>query len=405
MKAINQKEIINQLKPSNKELKQARDIINLIIKKIKIKKARVSVGGSWAKNTHLTGNHDIDIYIIFNLKEYQEKDISKILGKELKKHFRIEKLHGSRDYFQIKTDKYTVELIPILEIKKASESKNITDISPLHLKYINKNKKYSDQIRLTKRFAKVAKVYGAESYIKGFSGYVLEILTIHYRSFNNLIKAVSKWKGQTEIGNKNLIKKLNKSKKESPLILIDPTDSSRNAAAALSEGKYNLFIKACKEYQNNPSEKFFKEKIFDINDIKKRNEANKIIILNVVPLNAKKDVAGAKMLKAFQLILNELEQNSFKIKNEGWVWNDNATFYFILDKKPLSKLHKHYGPSKKMEKPLKEFKKRWKNKKIFYEKNKSYVIIERKYINPETLIKDLIKNKKMKNYIKEIKVQ
>ncbi|MDD5178521.1 MAG: nucleotidyltransferase domain-containing protein, partial [Candidatus Nanoarchaeia archaeon] len=193
MKNINLKETINRIKPGISETKEAISIINSIIKRIKIKNTKVSIGGSWAKNTHLTGNHDIDIYVKFNLNEYQKKDISKILEKELRKHFKIEKLHGSRDYFQIKKEHYTIELIPILEINKASEAKNITDISPLHVKFVNKNKKYSDHIRLSKRFAKVAKVYGAESYIKGFSGYVLEILTIYYKSFNNLIKAVSKW--------------------------------------------------------------------------------------------------------------------------------------------------------------------------------------------------------------------
>ncbi|MDD5178166.1 MAG: hypothetical protein PHT54_02700, partial [Candidatus Nanoarchaeia archaeon] len=279
-----------------------------------------------------------------------------------------------------------------------------TDISPLHVKFVNKNKKYSDQIRLSKRFAKVAKVYGAESYIKGFSGYVLEILTIYYKSFNNLIKAVSKWSSTTEIGNKNLINNLNRAKKESPLILIDPTDSTRNAAAALSQEKYDLLIKSCREYLKNPSENFFKEKVFDMDDIKRRNKASKIITLNVVPLNKKTDVAGAKMLKAFQYILNELEKNEFKIKNEGWVWNGNATFYFILDKKPLSKLKKHYGPSKKLEKPLKEFRKRWKNKKVSFEKNRSYVIIERKYQLPENLIKYLVKDKRIKTLVKEIRI-
>ncbi|MDD5254317.1 MAG: CCA tRNA nucleotidyltransferase [Candidatus Nanoarchaeia archaeon] len=404
MKNINLNEVIKSIKPEASETKEAKYLINSIINKIKINNTKTSIGGSWAKNTHLTGNHDIDIYVKFNLKKYQQKDISKILEKELKKHFKIEKLHGSRDYFQIKKEHYTVEIIPILEISKVSEAKNITDISPLHVKFVNKNKKYCDNIRLAKRFAKISKVYGAESYIKGFSGYVLEILTIHYKSFNNLIKAISRWKDTTEIGNKTLIKELNKAKKESPLILIDPTDPSRNAAAALSKEKYDLFIKACNSYLKNPSEKFFKEQIFDINDIRRKNKTNKIIILNIIPLKKKTDVAGAKMLKAFQHIIKKLEENDFRIKHEGWVWNKDATFYFIFDKKSLSKTKKHYGPKIKMEKACEEFRESWNKNKILKEKGNLYVIIKRKYRIPEELIKNLIKDKYIKELVKEIKL-
>ena len=53
-------------------------------------------------------------------------------------------------------------------------------------------------------FCKVAGVYGAESYIQGFSGYVLELLVINYKGFKGVIRNVAKWKDRTIIGNKKV---------------------------------------------------------------------------------------------------------------------------------------------------------------------------------------------------------
>jgi len=138
-------------------------------------------------------------------------------------------------------------------LKKASEVVNITDISPLHSKWVNKfGKGLKDEIRLAKQFCKANKLYGAESHITGFSGYVLEILTIHYKGFKNLIKAITKWKPKVIIDTEKYHKKplfdLDKSKTHSPIIIIDPVQKSRNASAAVDIEKFNKLIQYSKEF-------------------------------------------------------------------------------------------------------------------------------------------------------------
>ena len=295
------KEILTKIKPTKEEVTLVNEIYKNIKSKIKIKDAVVELGGSGAKDTWLSKTNDIDIYVKFNKSKYSKKDISTILEKSLKKHFRISKLHGSRDYFQIKIKKFTVEIIPILKINKVKEAENITDISPFHVKYVKKYNK-GDEIRLVKEFCKAQNCYGAESYIQGFSGYVLEILTIKYGSFNNFIKNISKWKKPTLIGNKNLINKLNKSKTKSPLILIDPVDEDRNASAAVNEEKYNQLITSCKNYLKKPSEKFFIKQEFNLEKIKNKYKNKNLIILNIKPLTGKQDVVGSKLLKCLNYI-------------------------------------------------------------------------------------------------------
>ena len=268
------KEVLARISPSLEEKKKLNDIAEAMLSKIKIKNALPTLGGSVAKNTWLKGNHDIDIYVKFDPKYYEGKDISKILKQSLKNIKKKDKVHGSRDYFQIMQETYTIELVPILDIKKVSQAINITDVSPFHVKWVKKHKSLCDEMRLTKAFCKANKIYGAESYIKGFSGYVLEILTVYYESFNKLIKAVSKWDSNLIIDiekhykEKNIIKELNQSKTKSPLILIDPVQKERNASAGLSKEKFKLFKELAKAYLKNPSPIFFIKKEITINNIK-----------------------------------------------------------------------------------------------------------------------------------------
>ena len=142
---MNYKNILNKIKPNKQEEKQVSDRINSFIKKLNknLKNAKAVLGGSGAKNTWLKDAHDADIFVLFN---HEKQNISNILEKVLKKTFKkFDRLHGSRDYFQIKEKDFTFEIVPIVKISKAEQALNITDISPLHAKWVNKNgKKFFD---------------------------------------------------------------------------------------------------------------------------------------------------------------------------------------------------------------------------------------------------------------------
>jgi len=189
-------EILKEITPTRKEQQEVKQIIKEISKKIKIKDTKVTLGGSSAKGTWLRNNHDIDLYIKFNPQKYEGINIADVLKDAIQN---ATVLHGSRDYLQLRKGNYTIELIPIMEIKKVEHAQNITDISPFHAKWVNKNKKYKKDILLAKAFAKANGFYGAESFIKGFSGYSIEVLTIHYKGFKNLLKNVAQWKSSTII--------------------------------------------------------------------------------------------------------------------------------------------------------------------------------------------------------------
>src|SRR3990167_2040421 len=131
------KNLLKEIKPSRKEQQEVKKIIREIIKSIRIANTKVTLGGSSAKGTWLKNNHDIDIYVQFDKKRYEDMNIAEILKDNVKN---ATVLHGSRDYLQLKKGTYTIELIPILKIKKVEHAKNITDVSPFHAKWVNKHK-------------------------------------------------------------------------------------------------------------------------------------------------------------------------------------------------------------------------------------------------------------------------
>lgn len=386
--------------PTKQDVKKVNAIVSDLLKKIKVKDAITIVGGSTAKNTWLRNNIEIDVYVKFNYKKYSSlsSKLSDMLYSQLKNKFKLIRLHGSRDYFQARYDGYVVEIIPILDIKKSSEAKNITDISQLHVKYVRKYPKLSNQIRLAKAFAKANGFYGAESHIQGFSGYVLELLVIHYGSFRKMAEAISRWKSTTEIGNKNLIATLNESKKVSPLILIDPVQPDRNAAASVSQEKYDLFIKSARAYLAHPTDFFFRKKEFNLEKISGKD----VLVLEIAPFVGKRDVIGSKILKAFEYIKTQVELNDFKLKNLGWHWIEGkkAYFWFKHDGKALPDTKLLPGPPIKNPQWLESFRKV--HRKIIIKNGRAYAEVKREFTDLKRFISSLLVHENVKSRVKGI---
>ncbi len=440
-------QVLGSIKPTNLEEKELNARISSFVAKIQKQfpnnHAKAMLGGSGAKGTWLKNSYDADIFVLFNYRKFADKsaELSNILEKKLKSAFKLQKinrLHGSRDYFQIiekfdkkidngsaktknNNDEFTFEIVPILDIKKAKEAKNITDISPLHASWVKKNSNQNlrDDIRLAKQFCKSVAVYGAESYIQGFSGYILEILVVHYKGFINLLTAASKWpleikqetdkviidvkkyyKNKTEV-----LFNVNKAKTHSPLIVIDPVQRDRNAAAALGNEQYLNFILAAKKFLAEPDKGFFEIKEVTLSELKKQETASKKLhVLEAQSLAGKRDVVGAKLMKAFEHIKTKLVDNEFKLHHSCWSWDKKkiALFWFFIDGKKLDAVIINSGPPVALKKHVAEFKKKY--RKTFVKDNKLYAKAKRKYVDAGSLLKDAVKDDYVNERVKGIKV-
>lgn len=353
----------------------------------------IELGGSFAKNTWLSGDHDVDIFIKFPYEKYKDKDISGELYSNFNK---VTVVHGSRDYFQLRKGNYVFELIPVLNVEDPKKAVNVTDMSPFHTIWIKNNLKHPDQVRLFKKFLKANGLYGAESFIRGFSGYAAELLITKYHFFFDLMKDAANWPERKYIdmeghytGALEAMKSLNKDRL-SQLILVDPVNPERNAAAALSKEKYQKFIETAKAFIRNPSDDFFKWKSMNLSILNEKKQDNTLIYIEGIPVDGKRDIVGAKLLKTNEFLAREIESSGFNIIDYNWEFGDKVLFWYIVDSNPLSDNVKKYGPPVKDKANLKKFIERWEAFEVKEDQGRAYVVVPREIKTVKELVEQLV---------------
>jgi len=348
------REVLERVEPPKEDLDFIKGKLKEFLKRLnsKINSSKldieVFIGGSYAKKTLIKKyKYDIDIFLRFG--KNHKGDISESTKKLLGNFKEVFLVHGSRDYFNIKISPSAFfEIVPVARVKNPSEAENITDLSFSHVKYINKkikNKKILDDIRIAKAFCHANNCYGAESYIRGFSGYGLELLVYHYKGFLKFIRAIAKSKPKEKIiidiekqhkNKSSILLDLNESKLQSPIILIDPTYKQRNVLAALSDKTFERFRKECQKFLKSPSIESFEESEIDLEQIKNHANKNKqeFILLEAKTTKPEGDVAGSKLLKFYNHLEGEIS-NFFEIKNKGFDYNDqkSAKYFFVVKQK------------------------------------------------------------------------
>ena len=402
------KEALEDITPSEEESSLIKVSLKKFLEKIKKRlrelkvDAEIFVGGSYAKNTLIKRDkYDIDIFLRFDKKH--KETMQDLTEKILEDFDRTSKIHGSRDYFNTEINsKIFFEIVPVLKVKSPEFAENTTDLSYLHVKYINKKIKSSrllDEIKIAKAFCYANNCYGAESYIKGFSGYGLELLVCYYGSFRKFIDTIIKSKENQKIiidiekchkNKSEVLMNLNSSKLQSPIILIDPTYKQRNVLAALSEETFQKFKKECVSFLKNPSINAFRQKKLDFES--KTKSAGKrdyeTVLLKIYTNKPEGDVAGSKLLKFYDHFQNEIKK-FFELKDKGFEYGGKKSARFFLNVKNKKEVIIR-GPYKKDKKNLEEFKK--KHKKIFEKSGKVY---SKKKIDFN--LKEFIKSWKEKN--------
>ncbi|MGM5483513.1 MAG: hypothetical protein ACQER9_01195 [Nanobdellota archaeon] len=392
--------VLKKIKP----LDEGKFIVEEILNSLKYNSDDVEfmIGGSYAKGTHIGNKFDCDIFARFKT---EDKDLSKklkVIVEKVCNYLGLEfiKVKGSRDYFQIYYKNITFEIIPVKYIEDVSEAENIMDFSPFHVAWVKKEifrKDLRDDIRLMKQFLKSCRVYGAESYIKGFSGHVNDILVLYYGGFIEAIKKIAKWDLRKKIiidycnyyKGKDVEFFMHSSKINSSLIVVDPIMKERNAAAALSSECLIKLIECAKYFLKKPSEDYFI--VPEINeDYVKSVFGGKILKVVLKVFNDKKDIAGAKALKSIEYIVKRMKKEGFSVNGFDWKFDFDSrkAYAFIsLDSFEIESFFIRKGPSSDMKEAVEAFKS--KHDKVFEKNGFIYSEDERNYTDVKTLILDL----------------
>jgi len=150
--------------------------------------------GSAARDTWLAQDHDLDIF----LGVPEEGDLGEAMELARLVAPEHEERYAEHPYVHALVDGFEVDLVPCYLVDDASRLKSAVDRTPFHTRYIiARIAGLEDDVLLLKQFLKGIGVYGSELKTGGFSGYLVELLVILYRSFPDVLRAASHWRPDT----------------------------------------------------------------------------------------------------------------------------------------------------------------------------------------------------------------
>ena len=413
------RKVLELVAPSPDDRRELEDVIQELIELVKqeIKKRKLPVSielvGSTAKDTYLKNSLDIDVFLLFPT-DVSKKDIAQnalSIGRLLLKN--TEECYAEHPYIRGYFKNRKAEIVPCYKIENASQKLSAVDRTPLHTKYVKKHlsKSQRPEVRLLKQFLKGIGCYGAEAEIEGFSGYLCEILIIRYESFETLVKSAQGWK----YGKKIVLSDGDHQSFDTPLTFIDPVDSDRNVASALSKEKFKLFVKACKEYLKYARITFFfPNEIQPWSPDKIKSEIQKQEYLYVGLVFSKPEIIVENLYpqirKAARSISEAGKKYGFTISDARFHVDESNNLIFIIVKTKnelISKMLVHMGPPVKLEKNVQDFIFKWEdNPRVIkkpYEKNgRFYVEIKREFRNIKDFLRGQVKNLSMGKHLDEM---
>ncbi|MDT7891233.1 MAG: CCA tRNA nucleotidyltransferase [Thermoproteota archaeon] len=386
---------------SHEERERLNEVVKEVIEKLEEKKKElnldliIEVHGSFAHDTWLSGDKDVDIFVLKRSEEVIEEAMK--LAKSTFKDY-VEK-YAEHPYVTVFYKGYNFDIVPAYLLEKGEKIKTATDRSRLHTLYLKEvlNDELRKEIRLLKLFLKTLDLYGAEIKTGGMSGYLCELLIVHYRSFLNLIRSAINWKPyKTIIGEW-------KGPPE-PLVVVDPVDSTRNVASSFK--RVEDFKYACILFLENPSLRFFEGRKYSsqielaLDIFEKRG--TEVLVIEIEYPKIPPDQFWGEIKRAERSLNNFLQVYDFEILDSLTYSDEEKVAAIILElrSKELKELRTLVGPPLSELKNVKSFIKKHSLEPIFLRNGRLHVLTKRKissfneafnkWIVTQSLPKDLI---------------
>ena len=396
---------LEEFYPEQEELEELENLYNELSAFIESEYGfETFFAGSAGRKTCVTGDRDIDVFILFpegtERDELEDKGLK--IGRETFKRFegdsRIE--YAEHPYTKGEIDGFEVEIVPCIDISPEN-IRSAVDRSPHHAEWVREN--LSDEqkkdVVLLKAFLKAQGLYGSSLRTRGFSGYLCEILLAEYGSLKNLVGEAGSWREKELVDVENhhpgdgegLPDSLEKKFSGSNLRVIDPVDPERNVASVLTEQKYSEFIYTCWQFQDSPGMDFFREKESDFSKFEIRREIEKrrdFIVLEFETVDEPDDIIYPQMRKTLERVEKVLEEKDFKVYETGFHAGEKIRVFLELDSN-LPDIRFRRGPKVFHGiNHIKEFKSKYSN--TFVRGNRLTAKTEREFTQAKDLLKEFL---------------
>ena len=367
------REALRRAIPSGEERRETLRFSNKLVKDLEgeLRKAdleaEVRVEGSIAKDTWLAEEKDIDIFILVPRAGGREA-FSKVLevAKKVAGEDYLE-AYAEHPYIQADIEGFTVEFVPCFKLKSATEVISSVDRTPFHTLYVKRrlNTQTKNEVLLLKRFMRGIGAYGAELKVGGFSGYLCEVLVLHYGFFTDLLKASSDWREGEVIDPEGHYKGREDEAQKifpEPLIVVDPVDKGRNVASAVRVDRLNEFIAASREFLKSPALEFFyprEVRALTVDELTRAMDlkASTLVFLKTGAVRAVPDVLWGQLYRSQRALTNLIRQHGFIIIRSE-VWSDEElshVFVFELHSGLLPTVETLMGPPLRKRKDCERF--------------------------------------------------
>jgi len=358
------KQVLKKITPTSEEYARVEALGKRLEQQISLAcqqqgvNATVRVEGSVAKDTWLSENQDIDVFMRLPTS-IPRKSLGEV-GLKIAKTAAVDATRqverfAEHPYLEVYIDDFRVDIVPCYDAKPG-EWQSATDRTPYHTDYIKKhlNKDLRGEVRLLKKFLQGINVYGAEIKIGGFSGYLCELLILTYGSFNAAIEAFAQYSKRVVIDLEGYFADRENELSllfPEPLVIVDPVDKARNVASAVQQQKLYTFIAAARAFQKKPIEKFFyppQQPALPVGALKQRldNSGSATVFLVINGVQAVPDVLWGQLYRTKRSLHKLIELNDYKILKDA-VWSNEKTqtvFIFELEQQTLPNIKKHLGP-------------------------------------------------------------
>ncbi|MGA3192248.1 MAG: CCA tRNA nucleotidyltransferase [Candidatus Bathyarchaeia archaeon] len=375
-------------------------------------KAKVRVEGSVAKDTWLSGEPDVDVFMRVPVSIPRDSlgEVCLKVAKEATKGSEQIERFAEHPYLEAFVDGTRVNVVPCYATKRG-EWLSATDRTPFHTDYINKNLdvQMRGQVRLLKKFMKGIGVYGAEIKVGGFSGYLCELLVLHHGSFLDAVEAFAKYKQRMVIDIEDFYGKRQREVDllfEDPLVVVDPVDKARNVASAVRKQNLDMFIAAAQAFMKRPNLNFFyPPPTIPMNagkmkkTLERRRQGPTTVFVAFGRVDAVPDILWGQLYKSLRSMHKLVSLSDFSLLRD-FAWSDEKDFNvfgFELEHCCIPEVKKHLGPPLEKESECEKFLLRHQNasKTVsgpYIEDGRWVVEVRRNYTDACALLREKLKD-------------
>ena len=295
-------------------------------------------GGSFAKDTWLARDADIDIFFKFKKETPEARFLraSQKIGFDALDGYSPYVRYSQHPYVEAVVRGTKVNLVPCYDVRPG-EWKSAADRSPFHTKFMKESltPKLRGEVRVLKKFLQANGIYGAQIAREGFSGYVCEVLVLEFGGFEGLIRAVAGAQEGAVVGR-------TPRRFDTPVAIIDPVDPDRNLAAAVSDQNIGKFVMIARGLRDGPSKKFF---------ARRRPRVSAGMWKNVLTVrfgfeHRSPEVIWGQLKRTASLLSTQLEGGGWDVLRSKAHTDERgqACIFFLLGSVEIAQIYRKTGP-------------------------------------------------------------